>query len=300
MPSSGRSCNSGLSTLSSHSHEGEPKGSSGQRLQPKQTRFPRSRVSTEHSRPDRSAEGRSWEDDSTAMLRMKALRKSCMRSWDSTRTPAFLQASSTESMEPRTWSTTPRTTFSTDFRGFRCLFSRLSAIRNMRSAQQAAFERAFATRSCSWQAFKQSMNVGRRRTDQLVRIFLDRRLNQLLDTIHHSSHGAHHFVNARLFLMCLRLRPPGPDRRLRVLSHVLEACVELHKVTSQSHASPSSCKGQRLILCPQRTLRIEGLRVDMFHVEALATAELLKVPSKRMFRILWIFCTRKGWPRRRF
>ena len=227
-------------------------------LQPKHTRFPRSRVSTEHSRPDRSAEGRGWEYDSTAMLRMKALRKSCMRSWDSTHTPAFLQASSTESMEPRTWSTTPRTTFSTDFRGFRCPFSRLSAIRNMRSAQPAAFERAFATRSCSWQAFKQSMNVGRRRTDQLVRIFLDRRLNQLLDTIHHSSHGAHHFVNARLFLMCLRLRPPGPDRRLRVLSHVLETCVELHRITSQSHASPSSCEGQRLLLCPQHTLRVEG------------------------------------------
>ena len=78
---------------------------------------------------------------------------------------------------------------------------------NMRSAQQAAFERVFATRICSWQAFKQSMNVGHRRTDQLVRIFLDRRVNQLLDTIQHSSHGAHHFVNARLFLMCRRLRP---------------------------------------------------------------------------------------------
>ena len=83
-----------------------------------------------------------------------------MQSWDSTRTPAFLQASSTESVEPRTWSTSPRTTFSTDFRGFRCLFSRLSAVGNMRSAQQAAFERAFTARSCSWQAFKQSMNVG--------------------------------------------------------------------------------------------------------------------------------------------
>ena len=164
---------------------------------------------------------------------------------------------------------------------------------NMRSAQQAAFKRAFATRICSWQVFKQSMNVGRRRTDQLVRIFLDRRVNQLLDTIHHSSHGAHHFVNARLFLMYLRLRPPGPDRCLRVLSHVLETCVELHKVTSQSHASPSSCEGQRLLLCPQRTLRVEGLRVDMFHVEALATAELLKVPSKRMFNPLDLLHTQR-------
>ena len=172
-------------------------------------------------------------------------------------------------MEPRTWSTSPRTAFSTDFRSFRCPYSRLSAMgtcaQRNKPPSNAPSPRAFAPGRLS----KQSMNVGRRRTDQLVRIFLDRRVNQLLDTIPHSSHGAHQFVNARLFLMCLRLRPPGPDRCLRVLSHVLETCVELHKVTSQSHASPSSCEGQRLLLCPQHTLRVEGLRVDMFHVEAL-------------------------------
>ena len=44
--------------------------------------------------------------------------------------------------------------------------------------------------------------------------------------------------------------PLDPDRRLRVLSHVLETCVELHSVTSQSRASPSSCEGQRLFSVP--------------------------------------------------
>ena len=61
----------------------------------------------------------------------------------------------------------------TDFRGFRCLFSRLSAVGNMRSAQQAALLLA---------GFQAVHNVGRRKTDQLVRIFLDRRLDQLLDS----------------------------------------------------------------------------------------------------------------------
>ena len=41
-------------------------------------------------------------------------------------------------------------------------------------------------------------------------------------------------------------------------------------------ARTASCEGQRLFLCPRHTLHVEGLRVDMFQVEALATAELLK------------------------